>query len=77
MIKQYVGRHRVHYRSANEGKSIWGVGEIATVMKSGGHVWLHGMALVFTICGGRNRRASGTLVSAGSRNDLLASGGLD
>lgn len=36
--KQYVGRHCVHYRGANEGRGIGGVWEISHFVNGGFHI---------------------------------------
>lgn len=46
-IKQYLGRHGVHYQGYNEGKGIWGVWEIlvevpAEFRRGGFHIWPEG-----------------------------------
>ena len=44
-VKQYVGRHQIHYQGFNEGKGIWGTWEIQGHGLSGGfHIWPEGMA---------------------------------
>ncbi|MCS7168262.1 MAG: hypothetical protein RMI91_03890 [Gemmatales bacterium] len=45
-IKQYIGRHAVHYRGFNEGKGIWGTWEIigeVVPSRGGFHIWPEGM----------------------------------
>src|SRR5262249_52395717 len=43
--KRYVGRHDVRYRGLNEGRGIWGVGEIASDrLRGGSHIGPEGMA---------------------------------
>src|SRR5262245_31602227 len=44
-VKQYDGRHAVHYRGFYEGKGIWGVWQIRTEdLRGGFHIWPEGMA---------------------------------
>jgi len=41
--KKYLGKHDVFYQGYNEGKGIWGVWEIGTLMRGGFHIWPEGL----------------------------------
>lgn len=46
-VKQYHGRHSVHYRGFNEGKGIWGTWKIFSegfLYRGGFHIWPEGMS---------------------------------
>jgi hypothetical protein len=45
-VKQYVGKHAVHYRGFNEGRGIWGTWELRWLgftWTGGFHIWPEGM----------------------------------
>ena len=41
--KKYLGKHDVFYQGYNEGKGIWGVWEVGTLMRGGFHIWPEAM----------------------------------